>query len=280
MACSATPAWVLLLLLTGQGLNAGPLGERLSLSVRAEAGVDFDGFVRLRQFSVEGSQLGLREDLGLRQWTSGGVDFGWRFDDRHALRAGFTGTRFRGLNTLDRDVVHEGATYPAGTQLKLDRSSWWRVEAWYLFTPWRNEHAEIGLLGGVVLDLLDLWVVPNPRPPAPPKDDHENFATAWLPLPALGMRLEVRPLAGLRLGIEARGTHVENLATWHTAGGRMRHSQTSFDGRMEIGYRAAQVEFGAALSFRVFRIEQNNEEDGNEFNLHGTQVGIFIRVVL
>jgi len=271
---------LLSLLLTGQVLSAGPLGDRLSFAVRADAGLDFDGFVRLRQFSLEGSRLTLREDLGLSQWTSGGFDFGWRFDGRHALRAGFTGTRFRGLNTLDREVTHEGATYPAGTQLKLDRSSWWHAEAWYQFTPWRNEHAELNLLGGVVLDLLDVWVVPNPRPADAPKDDHENFATAWLPLPALGMRLEVRPAAGLRLGVEARGTYVENLSSWHTAGGRMRHSQTSLDAQLELGYRVAEVEFGVALRHRVFRIEQNNLEDGNEFSLQGTQAGLFIRVVL
>jgi len=115
---------LLSLLLTGQVMSAEPLGDRLSIAVRADAGLDYDGFVQLRQITVEGSRLGLREDLGLSQWTSGGIDFGERFDDRHALRAGFTGTRFRDLNMLDREVTHEGATYPAGIQLKLNRSSW------------------------------------------------------------------------------------------------------------------------------------------------------------
>lgn len=273
-------AGLLLVALICHQSAAGPLEDRLSVELGAGYGVAAGGWTRIRQYDVQGDRLDLADDLGMESWFRIRFEAAWRFDDTHGLRAGVSGNLFRGVASLDRDVTHEGAVYPAGTRLEMDRTDWWRVEAWYLFTPWDSEYVSFSLLGGVVTDLLDLWVVPDPRPPNQPRDDHENFATAWVPLPAAGVRCEVRPAAGLRAAMEVHGTWIEGLSTWHTSGGRVEHSQWNFDVQAEIGYRVAELEFGATARYQVFHIEQNNREDGNGFRLWGVSTGLFVRLRL
>lgn len=255
-------------------------GDRLSLEARVDYALAFDGETRIRQFGTEGSRLDLRDDLGVDDWLSAGLDVAWRFDDWHSLRGGFTFHAFRGTNRIDRDIVHEGAAYPEGTKLTFSRTNWWHAEMWCGLTPVSLENARFTILAGVIVDFLDLWLVPEPRLPRQPRDDHENFGTSWVPLPAVGARLDLYPAPGLHLGLEARGAHVEDLPTWHTSGGDKNHWQTSFDAELQLGYGVHVVEFGATLRYRLFHIEQQNREDGNEFRIQGVQAGVYLRLIL
>jgi hypothetical protein len=270
---------VLLLLLTGQ-LSAGPLDDRLT--IRADAGYAFhiDGYTRLRQFDTEGDRLDLREDLGVDNWPAFSLEAAWRFDRAHALSTAFACNLFRGEGSLGRDVTHEGATFAAGTELSFDRTSWWRLEAWYQYTPWRVDYAAFTLLGGALIDFVDVHVVADREPASGSRDDHENFGTLAMPMPAIGVRLELTPVGELILALEARGTYARNLPTWHTDDGGTEHSQTAISLALEVGYRVAELEFGAALMHQTLYLEQTNEEDGNEFAAQGTFVRLFLRLWL
>jgi hypothetical protein len=270
---------LLLLLLTGQ-LSAGPLEDRLT--IRADAGYAFhiDGYTRLRQVDTDGDRLDLREDLGVDNWVSFGLEAAWLFDHTHAVSAAFTINRFRGESSIGRDVTHEGATFAAGTELSFDRTSWWRLEAWYRYTPWRTDYAALTLLGGALIEFVDVHVIADREPLGGSRDDHENFGTLAMPLPAIGARLELRPVGELTLAFDARGTYARKLPTWYTDDGGTEHSQTTISLALEASYRVAEVEFGAALHHETLYLEQTNEEDGNEFAAQGTFVRLFIRLWL
>jgi hypothetical protein len=267
----------LLLLLTCQAASAGPLDDRFT--IRAEGGFAFraDGYTRLRQFDTPGDRLDLREDLGLSTWYGVSIEAAWRFDAAHAVSAAFDWNGFRGENSIEREVTHEGATFASGTQLDFDRTRWWRVQAWYHFTAWNTDVAAITLLAGVPMDFADVYVVAEPGPIAGERDDHENFGTQAMPMPAIGARFDLTPIAGLRLAGEVRGTWIENLPTWH---GDTRHSQTALDARIEVSYRVTEVELGLALQHQALYLKQDNREDGNELLLQGTFLKLFIRVWL
>jgi hypothetical protein len=267
----------LLLLLTCQVAAAAPLDDRLSL--RADGGFAFrrEGYVKLRQFDTQGDRLDLREDLGVSTWYSASFEAAWRFDGWHALSSAFEWHGFRGENSIGREVTHEGATFAEGTQLSFDRTSWWRVQAWYILTPWTSEVASLRFHAGLLMDFADVYVVAEPGPIEGERDDHENFGTQAMPMPALGASFELTPLAGLRIAVQARGTWIDNMPTWH---GRTKHSQSTLDARAEVGYRVGPIEFGLAVQHHFQYLEQNNREDGNELLLHGTLLRLFATVWL
>lgn len=150
--------------MSGQ-LDSGPLGDRLSIEARVDYALAFDGDTRIRQFGTQGSRLDLRDDLGVDDWLSVGLDVAWRFDDWHSLRGGFTFHAFRGANRIDRDIVHEGAAYPEGTKLTFSRTSWWHADLRYGLTPVSLENARFTILAGVIVDFLDLWLEPFSKTP-------------------------------------------------------------------------------------------------------------------
>ena len=266
--------------MAGQALYAAPLDDRLSLELRADYAADFDGFIQVREHSLEGEHLGLHDSLGVDQWFSMSFEAAWRFDDCNGIRAGFTWNQFRGGKTLDHDTPHDGAIFAAGTTIDFRPTRWWRAEVWYEYTPWRTDWGALTLLAGVTIDDLNVFLKPN-RPRLGTKQEyHEDFGAQRMPLPALGARLAIEPTAGLQLVFGARGTYVDNLATWYFEGGRIYHSQTNLDVSAAISYRIAELEFGAALRYRVFRIEDHSREDGNEFGLRGTHVEFYVRVML
>ena len=269
-----------LVVLVAHALSAAPLDDRLSLELRADYGVDFDGYVKVREHQLEGEHLGLHDKLGVDQWFSVSFEAAWRFDDCNGIRAAFTWNQFRGGKTFDHDVPHDGAVFGAGTSIDFSPTRWWRAEVWYEATPWRSDWGELTLLAGVTIDDLNVFLEPNKPRISSKQEFHEDFGAQRMPLPALGARISIEPTAGLRLTFEARGTYVDNLATWYREGGRIYHSQTNLDVSGTIAYRVAEVEFGAALRHRVFRIEDHSKEDGNQFSLHGTHAEFFIRVLL
>jgi hypothetical protein len=263
----------LILLLTCQVAAAAPLDDRLTL--RADGGLAFrrEGYVRLRQFKTEGDRLDLRDDLDVNTWYSVGFEAAWRFDRWHAVSSAFEWHGFRGENTIDREITHEGATFAPGTRLHFDRSTWWRVQAWYHFTPWTSEIAAVSLQAGVLMDFADVYVVADPGPILGKRDDHENFGTLAMPMPATGASFSLTPFAGLRLAISARGTWIENMPTWHDS---TRHSQTAIDARAEVSYRAGPVEFGLSVQHLLLYLEQTNREDGNRLLLEGAFLKLFL----
>ncbi|MCB9894953.1 MAG: hypothetical protein H6839_10930 [Planctomycetes bacterium] len=271
---------VLVFVFAAHALTAGPLGDRLGFEVRADYAADFDGFAKIREHRLEGEHLGLHDDLGVDQWFSASFEAAWQFDDMNGLRATFTWNQFRGGKTFDHDVPHDGAVFGAGTTIDFGPTRWWRAELWYELTPWRSEWGRLTLLAGVTLDDLNVFLEPNKPRISSKQEFHEDFGAQRMPLPALGARFSVMPVDGLRLAFEARGTYVDNLATWYHEGGRIYHSQTNLDVSATIGYRVAEVEFGAALRHRVFRIEDDSKEDGNEFAARGTHVGLYVVVRL
>lgn len=273
--------WLLLLiLLTCQVASAGPLDDRLNLKFRADYSPAFEGWTKVREWDKEGEHLDLADDLGVDQWFSFSFEAAWRFDHMHGLRAAFTWNQFRGGKTFDHDVWHDGALFAAGTTIDFGPTRWWRAELWYEFTPWRSEWGAFTLLAGVTVDDLNVFLEPNKPRLSSKQEYHEDFGAQRMPLPALGARLALQPAEGLHVAFEARGTYVDNLATWYHEGGRIYHSQTNLDLWGEVSYRVAEVEFGAELRYRVFDIDDESGEDHNEFNIKGTHLGLFIRVVL
>ena len=274
--------WIglLILLLTGQVLCAGALDDRLTLEVRADYALHFEGFTKVREHDQPGEHLDLGNDLGVRRWFSFGFESSWRFDGHNAIRSTFTWNQFRGGKTFDHDVWHDGALFAAGTRIDFAPTRWWRAELYYEFTPWRSDWGGLALLAGVSIDDLNVFLKPNKLRLSTKQEYHEDFGAQRTPLPAFGARLTLTPADGLRVEFEARGTYMRNLATWYFEGGRIYHSQTNLDAGIAISYRVREVSFGAALKYRVFRIEDTSREDGNEFAIHGTQAELFIRVTL
>jgi hypothetical protein len=271
---------LLLLLLTGQVAWAGPLDDRLTLEFRPNYAASFEGYAKVRQDTIEGDHLDLSNDLGVRQWFSFNFEAAFRFDDWHAVRAVFAWHQFRGGATYDHLVRYNGAFYGEGTTIDFGPTQWWRLEAWYEFTPWRDTSASITLLGGFMMDDLTVFTQPNRELLGAKQEHKEDFGEHRLPLPAVGLRLAVSPLENLRLSVETRGMHVHNLPTPYVEGTRIHKTSTYFEVWGEVGYRLAELEFGAAVRYRTFHVDDQGELGGDEFSVRGVLAEAFVRVWL
>jgi hypothetical protein len=268
------------IMLAGQACAAGPLNDRLLLEFRADYAAAFEGYAKVRQDTIPGDHLDLSNDLGVRQWFGFTFEAAFRFDQKHAVRAGFHWHQFRGGATYDHLVRYNGAYYGAGTTIDFGPTQWWRLELWYEFTAWHEQAATLTLLAGLVMDDLTVFTRPNRELLGAKQEHKEDFGEHRLPLPAIGARVEIRPLDRLRLAVEARGMHVDNLPTPYVEGSRIHKTTTYFDMWAEIGYRVAELEFGIAARYRAFHLNDEGELGGDEFSVRGVIVGAFIRVWL
>lgn len=128
------------------------------------------------------------------------------------LRFGYHPMRFEGSQTLDSDIVVGGITYSAGddvdSKLRLDQ-----YELSFRSEFWLTEFVSIAPLAQVTL--VDARVQVKDRTLGA-----EVTEKALLPLPYLGLRAEVYPLARLGLYAEGKGFTIGSPASiWEVSGG-------------------------------------------------------------
>lgn len=145
--------------LTMTGLAAPAAAQSLSDKYWLEVSAyrpSIDTSLALSRPGAAGTDIDLENDLGLDDSdTLPAVYAGARLGSRFVITAEYYALNRDASRTLTRDIVFDGTTYPATTQVDSElKSNVYRVTVGYTF--WRSEQAELGAAIGLHATSFDV----------------------------------------------------------------------------------------------------------------------------
>lgn len=221
----------------------------------------------------QGSNLNLKEDLGVDQDTSGGwLSAEWRFAANH--RFGFNYSRFtlEGSRTAQRNLQIGDEVFPAGaslyTQLRLEI-----IPITYSYSLLKRAEDELAVTLGVHWSRLS-FLSRGSVSLGTHDLNHETSAKANVPLPLLGLRYDHafsdRWSAGAGVGVFALKFGEDTL----------KYEGEIWSARAYTEYRFAR-NFGAGIAIDGFRIKVDAADGtwngGIEYGYWGPQIYLTAR---
>jgi hypothetical protein len=85
--------------------------------IQLESGIAISGYNDVQSPGTTGTRFSLSEELEADPSLFFRLRLGWRINEKHAITLLAAPLRFNSTGSLDRDLIYEGVTFPAGTAL-------------------------------------------------------------------------------------------------------------------------------------------------------------------
>ena len=208
---------------------------------------------------VPGTRIDLKRDVGLTAQRFPTLQFTWRPGLRHKMRVQYLPIRFDSTATLARDLIFNGATYPAGRPAAA-RLDWTTYRFGYEYDFLVRRRASAGFIAEVKQTRVRAQLRAAPM---------DEVSRQSMPVPAVGGVLRVYPAARLSLTGEATFFGVPDRPDGHYGG-------TVADVDVAAVWTITR-QLGAQVGFRAIDIHHLGEWNTAEFSLSGVYVAARVR---
>lgn len=258
---------------------------------------DGSSLVRRREASINGSALGLKNDLGVDTFQMPTLHLDFWFDDLNAIELQFRYLWLYGSAPLNTPVVFNGQVITPGQNINTHGTTWFTGGLFYerRISPWLYEHAAPDLpeflrgwdlrpkigLEFVYLDFQINHGHPNrtPGPGAPLLDARGRWHDQELPVPTIGIEARRHWAGPLDLEITAQGAWINKWNSLRNQGGTVYLSQSTFETHWRVIYDDPQRLWGIrpflGWSYYYYKQAETSGEIGNLVRLqsYGPEIG-------
>jgi len=246
-------------------------GKKIIWSVSADFSHSFfyDGHVRVRENSFEGTYLKLKQDLGMYSWISLGGTISLNLRDKNIFEFTYTRHYFDGTHMLSNPTWYNGSLYAANSEGDI-HSTIYRGFEWI----WKARIRHTGntnyyLRTSIHYERLKFYVDAPVKEDSPTSETYEAFWRQQLPQPSVGMALNHKLTSHWSLCVEMYASYLPKIKTWMQEGGNIYLAQTNMDIRVSALYTYKFLSISAGTWFKHYRIKEESREDENEFLLNG-----------
>ena len=148
---------------------------------------ELDAKAKATALSVIGTDINLKNDLGITDKDFPEIRLIWQFLANNKLRLAYTEIDYASVKAITRSIVFEGKTYTVGSSVSSD------VDLQYLRLGWIWQFIDIsdGMLKlGTLLDLKGFLLDASLKAPSLGFSESEEFMCG---LPTIGAVLEINP---------------------------------------------------------------------------------------
>lgn len=241
-----------------------------AMGVWGESGL-VSGWVQVRENAIEGTRLGLRGDLGVNVLSGWGFQVTRRMGASSSLGLTVGSYRLVGRATPPQPVFFNGATLQAGAPLETDVSfpDYLRVTLLYRRRLTRR-HAPVslGLRAGLDVTLITFRLHGTLAPNTVGRETKEDFLSQELPVPLLGLDLDVPLSARLDFLTGATGGYLPWVPSLRHEGGEVRLRQDEEELDAGLRWRVTERLTARGLAFwKGFGQDERSHEDGNRIRI-------------
>jgi len=237
-----------------------PVDERYRIEALAGAWAPgADVIVSSDAQGVPGTRIDLKRDAGLIDQRFPELQLTWRPGLRHKMRIQYLPIRFDATATLSRDLVFNGATYPAG-RLVTTHLDWLTYRIGYEYDFIVGRRASAGFIGEVKHTRVRAQLLAGAM---------DEVSRQAMPVPAVGGVVRAYPAARLSLTGEATFFGVPDRPDGHY-GGKVADIDVA-------AVWTVTSHLGAQVGFRAIDIHHLGEWNTAEFSLKGIYVAARVR---
>ncbi|HEY7876904.1 MAG TPA: hypothetical protein VIC55_01690 [Gemmatimonadaceae bacterium] len=238
------------------------------------------GWVQVRESAIAGTRLRFGPDLGVHTLHSYAFGVTRRLGARTALAITIESIALDGAITLPRDVQFNGATLEQGTTARtathvprfLDVTA---TVDHRLVTL--GDRGGLSLCGGFTFVGLTFVLHGTLAPRSALHETSEDFVTQELPVPVLGVSLDLPIARRTALTADADGGYLPRVNSLRREGGEVTLSQSH--ARLAAGARydlTRSLGIRATYLFTHLAQHENSMEDGNDIVLNASTVMVGI----
>ena len=221
-----------------------------------------DGYVRVREWDVQGHKMGLR-DLGMTSYPALQVLVQKRLRKNKSIALIYDHFFMRGSASFDYDIAYNGTIINGRKGIDVSPTQYNRLTATFSGPIVSHHHFQLNYKASLVIDHITFYLNGEVRPASPSTEVFERFGRQAFPYPVLGAEGRVLLNENDHLNAEIAGTYIPKFKSFYTEGGNVDLHYRTFLAAVSYtrGINDFEVSVGARL--RYMHLFQESMEDTN-----------------
>ena len=245
---------------------------RLQLGLNYDHAFTLHGFVRVREFELQGDKLEW-EQLGMNNYALPGMNLEAQFGKGHILRLQYERLYFFGGRKFNRNIEYNGTIIDASKGIDLSPSTYKRLSLEYRYRIKEKDKVELWGIGGFIYDYFTIYLNASVSPLSERNEVYEAFDRQAFPFPYLGLR-SIRNLnESSALSVMIRGSYIPSFESPYYEGGRVRLEYHTLIFNVDYQHEWKKFEFRAGTFYRSMYLLGESEEDSNEYSISSLGIG-------
>ncbi len=255
----------------------GQVSKRRKFSIGAQYNHEFvlDGYVRVREWEVEGDKLKLK-DLGMTSYPVLRLTAEKYFRKSKSLTVTYDDYYMRGKAVFTGDIAYNGTIINGTKGIDVSPTRYFRVSAIYKGLLLRRPRFELNYTVALVLDYITFYLDGELSPVSTRDEVFEKFGRQALPYPVLGLQGKANMGNYNYLNVEVSGTYIPRFESFYTERGHVYLDYSNFQVDLSYSRTMSAFELTIGANLRYMHLFQESLEDTNIINTltAGPYIGI------
>ena len=235
-----------------------------SYSISAQYNQEFvlDGYVRVREWEVEGDKMKLK-DLNMTSYPALQLHFEKRFRKNQALAVEYDQYFMSGRTTFNRDVAYNGTIIDGRKGIDVSPTRYYRISAIYTGPIVDNPHFNLHYKAALVFDHITFYLDGEVTPSSTMNEVYEGFGRQALPYPVFGLQGKVGLSERSNFNFEVSGTYIPRFTSFYTESGNVDLQYSNFLADISYSRVVSHFELALGSKIRQMHLFQESTEDTN-----------------
>lgn len=259
------------------GFSQTAVGKRKTFSIGVQYNHEFvlDGYVRVREWEVEGDKMKLKE-LGMTSYPVLRLTAEKYFKRNNSLSVTYDNYYMRGTAVFTRDIAYNGTIINGTKGIDVSPTRYFRVSAIYKSLLLRKPQFDLNYTVALVLDYITFYLDGEVSPVSTSNEVFERFGRQALPYPVLGLQGKAAMGKYNYLNVEVSGTYIPRFKSFYTERGHVYLDYSNFLADLSYSRTISAFELAIGANLRYMHLFQESPEDTNIINTFtaGPYIGI------
>lgn len=221
-----------------------------------------DGYVRVREWDVQGDKMGLRQ-LGMTSYPALQAEIQKRLRKNKSITLTYDHFFMRGSATFDRDIAYNGTLINGRKGIDVSPTRYNRLTATFAGPIVSHRHFQLNYKASLVIDHVTFYLDGDVSPASASTEVYEGFGRQAFPYPVLGVEGRVAWNERDHLNAEIGGTYVPKFESFYTEGGNVDLHYKTLLAALSYSRRMNDFEASVGARLRCMHLFQESMEDTN-----------------
>jgi hypothetical protein len=221
-----------------------------------------DGFIRVREWELEGDKMKLRE-LGMKSYPALQLKVERSLKKNRSISLVYDHFFMRGRSTFDRNIIYNGTIINGRNGIDVSPTLYFRISAIYSAPLVKQQNFSLLFTAGLVFDYIIFYLDGEVDASSTKDEVLEGFGRQAFPYPVIGLKGTTGLGSKGSIQWETSGTYVPKFESFYTEGGNVYLQYSNF--QADIGYSRAISNFDVSVGtkLRYMHLFQESMEDTN-----------------
>lgn len=224
-----------------------------------------DGYVRVREWELEGDKVKLR-DLGMTNYPAVNFYATKALRNNKSLTISVDRYFMQGRATFDRDIVYNGTIIDGRAGIDVSPTRYYRASIIFSGPLLTMPGFKLEYTTALVLDHITFYLDGKVSPLSPKSEVLEGFGRQALPYPVIGFQGNINLGHHSNFNFQMSGTYIPRFQSFYTEGGNVSLQYKNFQSGISYSRNISNFQLAIGTRFRYMHLWQESNEDTNVIN--------------